>query len=288
MKQTWLTLTLLIVIAAGCQAVTAVPTLAPTAALSTQHLALSTQSSAPNPQPPIPSPQPPAPNPQPPTPSPQPTPIGPCSQRLPDDANLLTLVTLTYGLSRAYEPADLVSLADYLPVDVTLGYPTEVRQVIIEPLVRMIDDMRAAGLQPQIISGYRSYAAQAIAWDKWNREEPERAAILSAPPGHSEHQLGVTVDFGSPELPAITGIPDIQFHTYFYQTSEGLWLLENAHRYGFTLSYTREAFEITGFYYEPWHYRYVGTEMAAMLKETGMTLTEHLLISQPAPCIPAQ
>ena len=218
-------------------------------------------------------------------PTPTATPIGACSQRLPGD-DLFTIVTQTYSLSRNFAPKDLVLLTDYLPMDVTLGYPTEIREVALDPLLAMINDMKAEGLQPQILSGYRSYSAQSIAWDKWNREEPERAAILSARPGYSEHQLGTALDFGSPSLPDIVEQPDIQFHTYFFKTPEGIWLLENAHRYGFTLSYTREASETTGFYYEPWHYRYVGPEMAAQLKEVGLTLTEHQLSTQPEPCIP--
>ena len=210
-----------------------------------------------------------------------------CENRQPQD-NLLSIITKTYGISRDYEPTDLVALSDYFPHEVTLGYPTDVRAVIIEPLVNMIGDMRAAGLQPQILSGYRSYIAQSLAFDKWLKEYPDRAVILSAPPGHSEHQLGTTVDFGSPELPGIVGEPNIQFHTYFYMTSESIWLAENAHRYGFTLSFPREAFELTGFAYEPWHYRYVGIEMASQLKEMGITLTEYLLANEPPPCIPYQ
>lgn len=220
-----------------------------------------------------------------PSPTPTATPIGPCDARMPQD-DLFTIVTQTYGLSRDYAPQDLVLLTDYLPVDVTLGYPTELRQVALAPLIQMIADMQNAGLQPWILSGYRSYSAQAISWEKWNREEPERAAILSARPGHSEHQLGTTLDFGSPELAGIVGIEDIEFHTYFYQTSEGIWLAENAHRYGFTLSYPRSAQELTGFFYEPWHYRYVGEEMATFLYESGTYLTEYQLINQPEPCIP--
>lgn len=208
-----------------------------------------------------------------------------CSQRMPDNG-LLTVVTLTYGLSRDYEPAGLVGLAGYLSHDVTLGYPTELRRIVVNPLVDMIAAMQAEGLQPVIISGYRSYSAQAIARQKWLEKEPERADILSAPPGFSEHQLGTVVDFGSPELAALVGQEDIEFHTYFYKTSEGAWLLENAHRYGFTLSYPREAFEITGFFYEPWHYRYVGVEMATFLHDAGLSLTEHQLATEPPPCIP--
>jgi zinc D-Ala-D-Ala carboxypeptidase len=213
-----------------------------------------------------------------------PTPIGPCASRRPAD-DLLTLVTRQYGLSRDYEPADLVSLSDYLPVAVTLGYPTLIREVIALPLQAMITDMQAAGLRPFIISGYRSYSSQAIAWNKWLEREGDRGAIVSAPPGHSEHQLGTTVDFGSPELAEIIG-EEMEFHTYFYRTREGLWLAENAHKYGFTLSYPRQAFDLTGFYYEPWHFRYVGVELATHLYQTGSFLTEFQLLTQAPPCIP--
>ena len=218
-------------------------------------------------------------------PSPTPDRNIPCSRRVPDDG-LLTVVTLTYGLSRDYEPRGLVPLSAYLPGEVTLGYPTELRYIVINPLVDMITDMQAAGLQPVVISGYRSYSAQAIARQKWLEKEPERANILSAPAGFSEHQLGTVVDFGSPELVEIVGQEDIEFHTWFYKTSEGQWLLENAHKYGFTLSYPFEAFDITGFFYEPWHYRYVGVDMATHLHEAGISLTQHQLESEPPPCIP--
>lgn len=216
-----------------------------------------------------------------------PTPLPPvsCDERLTGSA-LHTLVTKEYGLSEAYAPDDLVALADYLPYGVTVGYPSEVREIIVEPLVEMVNDMLEEGLQPWILSGYRSYAAQALSWDKWNRLYPETAAIVSALPGHSEHQLGTVVDFGSPELAGIVGQPGIEFHTYFYKTSEGQWLLENAYKYGFTLSFTKEAFDTTGFYYEPWHYRYVGKEMAAMLHEQNVTLIEYLLSNEPPPCTP--
>lgn len=209
----------------------------------------------------------------------------PCSRRMPRD-DLFTIVTLTYGLSRDYAPSDLVELSGYMSSDVTLGYPTQLRRVAVGPLVEMIADMQAAGLQPRVISGYRSYSAQAIARQKWLEKEPERANILSAPPGFSEHQLGTVVDFGSPELAEIVGQPDIEFHTWFYKTSEGAWLLENAHKYGFTLSYPFEATEVTGFFYEPWHYRYVGVEMATHLKEQAISLTQHQLEGEPAPCVP--
>ncbi len=212
-----------------------------------------------------------------PTTTPTPTPLPQCDQRIPSDDNLLTIVTLQYPISKRYEPSDLVPLSDYFNHDITFGYPTEMREIIIVPLVQMIDDMHAAGLQPQIISGYRSHYSQSIAWDKWNKLEPERAIMLSAPPGHSEHQLGTTLDFGSPELAEIVENEDIEFHTYFYKTSEGLWLREHAHEYGFDLSYPREASELTGFFYEPWHFRFIGVELATQLYKEGRSLTAYLM-----------
>ncbi len=217
--------------------------------------------------------------------APTPTPIGPCIERMPED-DLLAVVTLDYNLSRNYEPLDLVPLAEWLPMSVTLGYPSEIRREALQPLLTMIEAMQAEGLTPRVMSGYRSYAAQAIAWNKWNDLYPDHASIISAPPGHSEHQLGTVVDFGSPELAAIVGQPDIEFHTLFYKTSEGIWLAEHAHEYGFTLSYPLDAFDLTGFYYEPWHYRYVGTEIATELHNLELTLTEYQLLNQDEPCIP--
>lgn len=222
----------------------------------------------------------------PPTLTPTPTPIGSCDGRVPSPDDLNAIVTRHYGISAAYAPPDLVSLNDHLGPDVTLGYPIEVRSLMVQPLVQLIHDMQALGLQPQILSGHRSYNAQAIAYQKWATLYPGHVDIISAEPGHSEHQLGTTIDFGSPDLYLYTDDPSLQFHTYFYKTNEGIWLLENAPSYGFTLSYPLETFELTGMYYEPWHYRYVGVEMATFLKEIGMSLTQYQLANQPEPCIP--
>ena len=177
-----------------------------------------------------------------------PTPVGPCAARVPTDDDLHVLVSQTYGISREYAPGDLVPLGEVFDRDVTLGFPGEVRALIVAPLQALIAAMRAVGLQPQILSGYRSYSAQAAAYAKWLRDQPDRVGILSARPGHSEHQLGTTVDFGSPELAEIVDDPNIEFHTYFYLTNEGAWLATNAQRFGFTLSFSRESQLQSGFF----------------------------------------
>lgn len=207
-----------------------------------------------------------------------------CSERMPH-GDLFALVTRDFGLSRDFEPGDLTPLSEHFDVAVTLGYPTEVSAQILEPLQTIVGAMQAQGLAPQIVSGYRSYSEQALAFRKWLTEYPDWGSFLSAPPGHSEHQLGTTVDFGSRELKYMLGEAYVQFHPAFAQTSEGKWLAEHAAAYGFTMSYPEDAFEQTAFYPEPWHFRYVGKELAMALAADGITLTEYLLQRQPVPCI---
>lgn len=202
----------------------------------------------------------------------------PCSQRtVPDE--LLILVSQQFALPESYAPLDLVPLDDYFGDSVTVGIENQVRQIILDPLQQIIDAMHAAGLHPSILSGYRSYDVQYLAWKWWNSQYPERVAIMSARAGYSEHQLGTTVDFGSPEI-------DHLFHVDFANTQEGLWLRDNAHRYGFTMSYPANSYAITGFKYEPWHFRYVGAELATQLYTSGQILTQWQLEHLPPPCIP--
>lgn len=206
------------------------------------------------------------------------TDLTPCESRVVTD-DLLLVVTQQFALPESYIPTDLVLLADYFSKDVTRDLALYAKAVIIEPLQHMIDEMHAVGLQPSILSAYRSYDEQALAWLWWSGQYPGRVAIMSARPGYSEHQLGTTVDFGSPELNHL-------FHVDFAQTDEGIWLAENAHRYGFTLTYPSDSYAVTGFKYEPWHYRYVGPELASQLIDSGQTLTQWQLANLLPPCIP--
>ncbi|NJN83472.1 MAG: M15 family metallopeptidase [Caldilineaceae bacterium] len=207
----------------------------------------------------------------------------PCDERIAHD--LTPLLTKEFGISPDYAPDDLTPLADHAPAGLRIGQTILVREVIVEPLLAMLTEMQEAGLQPLIYSAYRSYRTQVATYGQWTRLYPERGPFLSAPAGHSEHQLGTTLDFGSPELAKIVG-SQVRFHPDFAKTSEGLWLQAHAHEFGFTLSYPDGATDITGYYYEPWHYRYVGTELATLLHEQGASLTEYLSTTQPAPCTP--
>ncbi len=206
-----------------------------------------------------------------------------CADRMPDD-DLLITITKQFPIGQWYVPDDLVSLTTILPPGTVWG-ELNLRQVAAVPLAVMIQEMKTAGLNPQILSAYRSYSEQAGAFAKWQAEQPWRADVISARPGSSEHQLGTTVDFGSPELAAWVD-PQIQFHAAFANTREGIWLTEHAHEYGFTLSYPEDGFETTGFVYEPWHYRYVGVEVATWLHDNGRFLTEWQLANVAFPCLP--
>lgn len=214
------------------------------------------------------------------------TPIPLCKERHPVADDLLALVNHEYGLSPDYKPQDLVALGDTFPSAVTRGYPTQVRVAIIAPLRKLIAAMHAAELRPFIVSGFRGYYDQSAARQKWAEQFPEWVHNISARPGHSEHQLGTTVDFSTPDLPAMVGEEFIEFHPAFASSREGKWLAEHAYEYGFTMSYPDERFEATGFNYEPWHFRYVGVDLSTWLHENEMTISEYLLAEYGPPCLP--
>lgn len=151
----------------------------------------------------------------------------------------------------------------------------ELRQVTIDALRPMVDAAAADGVNLRIRSAYRSYAEQERTFAYWVSVLGEaQARRESAEPGHSEHQLGVTADFASPEN-------GWELLESFADTSAGEWLAEHAYEYGFALSYPRDGEEITGYIFEPWHYRYIGIPAATAWHESGLTLIEYLESLQP-------
>lgn len=161
--------------------------------------------------------------------------------------------------------------ADLRPVPETFAWgPQSVVAAALGPLVEMLEDAAAAGHRIVVLSAYRSYEVQQGAFRSHvERLGLEQAERVSARPGHSEHQLGTTVDFAS----AAVGYQLVQA---FGDTPEGRWLTERAHEYGFALSYPRGAEAVTGYQYEPWHFRWLGRETAAELRASGLTITEFL------------
>jgi len=147
-----------------------------------------------------------------------------------------------------------------------------------EALLQMLEDCTAAGYEPTIVSAYRTQEDQEFLFERkvkfymdaeWPREDAERLAATSvAVPGTSEHQLGLAVDIIGSEYPYLD---DYQANTPSQQ-----WLMAHCHEYGFILRYPEGTTDITGIIYEPWHYRYVGTQIAREITDLGITLEEYL------------
>lgn len=172
--------------------------------------------------------------------------------------NNLILVNKFYHLSKNYIPNDLVSLK----VQYNKGLNNKLRKECAEAFMKMVD---AAKLDNVIIynsSAYRSFEYQNNLYQKYiKRDGQENADKFSARPGYSEHQTGLCLD--------INEIGD-----EFDNTSEANWLKKNAYKYGFILRFPKGKENITGYKYEPWHYRYVGTEAAKTIYDDNITLEE--------------
>ena len=173
---------------------------------------------------------------------------------------------------------------DYDPELVPIGskYAADTSKVeagCYDALIQMLDDCTKAGHNVYIVSGYRTMATQTTLFERqvdkqiaafgYTREEAEKvAATISAIPGTSEHQLGLAVDIID------TRIWDL------VEEQEDLagqqWLMAHCWEYGFILRYPKDKTDVTGIIYEPWHYRYVGTELAAELHGLGLTLEEYI------------
>jgi D-alanyl-D-alanine carboxypeptidase len=194
----------------------------------------------------------------------EPTPAAP--ENSCDD--LSVLVDRSHTLPPRYAPDDLVSLSEYnVP---TLGSEEMLlRHEAAGHLRRLVKDAAADGEELVVASAYRSYAHQGQSYARLTSIYGAQAGEMSARPGHSQHQLGTAVDFTN----AAAGY---EIWDYFGETSAYLWLKDHAREYGFALAYPSGKEAETGYQWEPWHYRYVGTKNAKHLEESGLSLQEFL------------
>lgn len=157
----------------------------------------------------------------------------------------------------SYAPTDLVSV----------GNNQQLRKEAADALATMIAAAKTEGLSISALSGYRSYSRQETVYANEVKNYGQAVADTeSAKPGHSEHQTGWAVDVGGGGC----GIEDC-----FGTTAEGKWVAAHAYEYGFIVRYTAAKQEITGYRAEPWHIRYIGTELSAeMHKQNVITLEE--------------
>ncbi|MBP1327221.1 D-alanyl-D-alanine carboxypeptidase [Leucobacter exalbidus] len=161
-----------------------------------------------------------------------------------------------------FEPTDLVP---------TQGVANDNGQPLREATARAVEQFIAgaseAGHDVRIISAYRNYDLQVQLYNGYIVRDGQAAAdTYSARPGHSEHQTGLTVDlddYGTCYLAACFG-----------ETPAGQWLAANAADYGFIVRYPSGKEPVTGFTPEPWHFRYVGTELAGEMRATGVSTLE--------------
>ena len=177
----------------------------------------------------------------------------------------VTLVDTTFRLPKDYEPEDLVSVA-------RAGFPEsplKVRSLVVDDLADLREAAEDAGARVDVEAAYRSFADQASLFDR-RAEDLGRAGALDrvARPGHSEHQLGTTVDFRT------YGTIDVDQD--WDDTPTGAWVQNNGWRYGFVQSYPKGRSAVTCYDFEPWHFRYVGRDIAARLRASGLTLREFL------------
>ena len=174
------------------------------------------------------------------------------------------------GSEPAVEPESLTVLVnkffyledDFSPPNLVEIDSTMLRKEAAEAMEDLINAAAVGGFRLWVQSGYRSYTVQKTLYENYSATDgQENADTYSARPGHSEHQLGLAVDFNT--------ITDA-----FGETSEGHWVADNSWQFGYIMRYTKENTDITLFRPEPWHFRYVGKERAAHYKDLGFTSYE--------------
>lgn len=216
----------------------------------------------------------PSPSPTPsPTPTPSPSPTFDRAAQSIDDPNSLWVVA---NKLRPLNPPEYEPDTVFVPVD----YVNEpyLRPEASDAVVAMFAAFTTeTGLFMQSQSAYRSYWAQQSVYNGWvNSLGQEAADLTSARPGHSEHQTGLSIDVSA--LPAVCSLDQC-----FADTPQGQWLAANAWQYGFVVRYPNGFTHITGYEYEPWHMRYVGTALAAEMHATGTATLEEFFGLPPAP-----
>jgi len=175
--------------------------------------------------------------------------------------SLFVLANKFYYLDSSYVPSDLEV--------VNKSYASGTQQLRSEARLafeRMAIKAKEEGCNIFAVSTYRSYNYQATLYNKYvARDGTENADRYSARAGHSEHQTGLAIDIADSSM---------SFDN-FGNTKEFIWMKDNAHKYGFILRYTTDTEWITGYLNEPWHYRYIGEDVATYIHSNPMTYEEY-------------
>ena len=198
-------------------------------------------------------------------------------------AGITQIGSRTYYFSSNGQQIPLVNPWNEVPEDYTVELTQinanhQIASIAYEDYEEMMEDCRAAGLDPAICSSYRTQEYQELLFRRKvtyytgkGYDEEEAAALAGqsvAAPGTSEHQLGLALD--------IIDNSNWNLNESQANTATQKWLMENSWKYGWILRYPDGKSEITGIIYEPWHYRYVGREVAAEIHELDVCLEEYL------------
>lgn len=173
--------------------------------------------------------------------------------------DVTTLVNKYNKLPDNYEIDDLVTLDNEYSKK-----GEKVREVIYNDLKKMFDEAKKDNINLNVISGFRTNEKQDTLFNNSIKKNGlDHALIYSAKPGYSEHQLGLAIDINSVE-------------ESFKNTNEYKWLKNNSYKYGFIERYPEGKEKITGFGYEPWHYRYLGVDVATKIFTENITYEEYV------------
>ncbi|MGE6260332.1 M15 family metallopeptidase [Heyndrickxia sporothermodurans] len=183
-------------------------------------------------------------------------------------SNVLSLVNKQYSIG-SYEPKDLVrpkvefSFGDQ---DIEKSY---MRKEAAAALESMFNAAEKNDVHLFASSGYRSYKRQkALLNAEIANVGKEKAVQAVANPGQSEHQTGLAMDITSES-------ENFLLTENFGKHKDGIWLREHAHEFGFILRYPKGKEKVTGYEYEPWHFRYVGKKHASVIYKNDWTLEEY-------------
>ncbi len=184
---------------------------------------------------------------------------------LESDTSVVRLVNQAYPIDRTFVPSDLVIAS--VP---SLHANQKVSQVVEKPLEDLfVKAKEEANLDLMIVSGYRDYTEQLSLWYTYTEKYGlYKANRMDAHPGASEHQLGLAVDLGVVSRKC-------ELYTCFDQQTGYDWLLEHAHEYGFILRYPKGKEDSTGISYAPWHFRYVGKQVATKIYDSNLSMEEY-------------
>ena len=149
----------------------------------------------------------------------------------------------------------------------------KLRKVAGAALQKMFVGAKNKNFNLALASGYRSYGLQvAVYGSEVKRFGQKVADTQSARPGYSEHQTGLAADIGPASGKCVV-------LSCFADTAEGKWVAKNAWKYGFVIRYPKDKQAVTGYRYEPWHLRFVGTSLAKQIHKSGETLEEFFDLS---------